>query len=70
MLSVHVGPIDTDMTQSLDIAKSSPRFVAATALDALERGDSEVLVDEATRAVKAALCGPVEGLTFSLGEQR
>lgn len=69
VLSVHVGPIDTDMTQSLDIAKSSPQFVAATALDALERGDSEVLVDEATRAVKASLCGPVEGLTFSLGEQ-
>jgi NAD(P)-dependent dehydrogenase (short-subunit alcohol dehydrogenase family) len=68
VLSVHVGPIDTDMTQSLDIAKSSPQFVASTALDALERGDSEVLVDEATRAVKAALCGPVEGLTFSLGE--
>jgi NAD(P)-dependent dehydrogenase (short-subunit alcohol dehydrogenase family) len=68
VLSVHVGPIDTDMARSLDIAKSSPHFVAATALDALERGDSEVLVDEATRAVKAALCGPVEGLTFSLGE--
>jgi NAD(P)-dependent dehydrogenase (short-subunit alcohol dehydrogenase family) len=69
VLSVHVGPIDTDMARSLDIAKSSPEFVAATALDALERGDSEVLVDEATRAVKAALCGPVEGLAFSLGAQ-
>jgi NAD(P)-dependent dehydrogenase (short-subunit alcohol dehydrogenase family) len=68
VLSVHVGPIDTDMARSLDIAKSSPHFVAATALDALARGDSEVLVDEATRAVKAALCGPVDGLTFSLSE--
>ena len=57
------------MARSLDVAKSSPQLVAAAALDALERGDSEVLVDEATRAVKAALCGPVEGLTFSLGGQ-
>lgn len=70
VLSVHVGPIDTDMARSLDIAKSSPTFVAATALDALERGDSEVLVDEATRVVKAALCGPVDGLTFALAEHQ
>lgn len=69
VLSVHVGPIDTDMARSLDVPKSSPHFVASTALDALERGASEVLVDDATRAVKAALCGPVEGLTFALGTQ-
>lgn len=69
VLGVHVGPIDTDMSRSLDMAKSSPQFVAATVLDALERGDSEVLVDEVTRAVKAALSGPVEGLTFSLVEK-
>ena len=69
VLSVHVGPIDTDMTRSLDVAKNSPHFVAASALDALERGDSEVLVDEATRLVKAALCGPVESLTVSRDNQ-
>ena len=57
------------MVRSLDVTKSSPHLVAAAALDALDRGDSEVLVDDAPRTVKAALCGPVEGLTLSLGEQ-
>jgi NAD(P)-dependent dehydrogenase (short-subunit alcohol dehydrogenase family) len=66
VLGVHVGPIDTDMSRSLDMPKSSPLFVATTVLDALERGEDEVLVDDATRAVKAALSGPVTGLTFEL----
>lgn len=68
VLSVHVGPIDTDMTKSLDIEKNSPQFVVATVLDALARGDSEILVDEATRAAKAALCQPVPSLDYSRDE--
>lgn len=59
-------PIDTEMSRTLDVPKSSPEFVATTVLDALERGDDEELVDDATRAVKAALSGPVEGLTYTL----
>lgn len=66
VLGVHVGPIDTDMARPLNVPKSPPEFVAGKILDALERADSEVLVDDATRAVKAALSGPVEGLTFEL----
>jgi hypothetical protein len=31
-------------------------------VDAVENGDTEVLVDEITRHFKAALSGPVEGL--------
>jgi hypothetical protein len=55
---VHVGPIDTDMSAELEVVKSSPEFVARAALDALERGDTEVLVDAVTRGLKAALSGP------------
>jgi NAD(P)-dependent dehydrogenase (short-subunit alcohol dehydrogenase family) len=66
VLGVYVGPIDTEMSRPLDVVKSPPEFVARTALDALEDGQSEVLVDDATRAVKATLSGPVEGLTFDL----
>jgi hypothetical protein len=66
ILSVHVGPIDTEMTRTLDVPKVSPAFVVGKVLDALEAGDSEVLVDDVTRSFKAVLSGPVEGLTFSL----
>jgi NAD(P)-dependent dehydrogenase (short-subunit alcohol dehydrogenase family) len=66
VLGVYVGPIDTEMSRPLDVVRSPPEFVAKAALDALEDGQSEVLVDDATRAVKAALSGPVEGLTFDL----
>jgi NAD(P)-dependent dehydrogenase (short-subunit alcohol dehydrogenase family) len=66
VLSVHVGPIDTEMTRALDVPKVSPVFVAGKVLDALESGDSEVLVDDLTRSYKAILSGPVEGLTFTL----
>jgi len=66
VLGVHVGPIDTEMTRTLDVAKVSPAFVVGKVLDALEAGDSEVLVDDVTRSFKAVLSGPVEGLTFSL----
>jgi NAD(P)-dependent dehydrogenase (short-subunit alcohol dehydrogenase family) len=66
VLGVYVGPIDTEMSRPLEVVKSPPELVAKAALDALEDGQSEVLVDDATRAVKAALSGPVEGLTFDL----
>jgi hypothetical protein len=36
--------------------------LAKQILDAVERGDTDVLADDATRQVKAALSGPVEGL--------
>jgi DNA-binding GntR family transcriptional regulator len=36
--------------------------VAKQILDAVECGDAEVLADDTTRHVKAALSGPVEGL--------
>ena len=38
-------------------------LLAELALDGIEDGSNEVLVDAMTRQMKAALAGPVEGLT-------
>ncbi|QXE33189.1 SDR family oxidoreductase [Streptomyces sp. GMY02] len=65
VLGVHLGYADTDMIRALDVPKSDPRTVAREVLTALEKGESEVLVDEASRHFKAALTGPVEGLSMS-----
>ncbi|MFJ4922869.1 SDR family oxidoreductase [Streptomyces sp. NPDC088725] len=62
VLGVHLGYTDTDMTAGLDVVKNDPRDVARDVLAALERGESEVLVDDVTRHFKALLSGPVEGL--------
>ncbi|MEU3563330.1 SDR family oxidoreductase [Kitasatospora sp. NPDC006786] len=67
VLGVHLGFADTDMVAALPVEKVPPAEVARLVLDALARGESEVLVDDATRAVKAALSGPVEGLTVRIG---
>ncbi|MGV9952619.1 hypothetical protein ACWDU0_12085 [Streptomyces cellulosae] len=42
-----------------------PRDVAAQVVEALLKGESEVLADEVTRHFKAALSGPVEGLAVA-----
>ncbi|MEZ0051129.1 NAD(P)-dependent dehydrogenase (short-subunit alcohol dehydrogenase family) [Mycobacterium sp. MAA66] len=55
VVGVHAGFIDTDMAASVVEAKISPREVAAQALEAVERGKTEVLTDDWTRYVKASL---------------
>jgi NAD(P)-dependent dehydrogenase (short-subunit alcohol dehydrogenase family) len=55
VVGVHAGFIDTDMTVGIDAPKSSPADVARQVLDAVEAGQVEVLADERTRKVKAAL---------------
>ncbi|WP_230981556.1 hypothetical protein [Mycobacterium malmoense] len=42
--------------------KNDARQVAREIVDGLERGDAEVLADDDTRHIKAALSGPVEAL--------
>lgn len=54
---LHVGFIDTDMAAHIDAPKTSPRDVAAQALDGVEAGAAEVLADDVTRGVKAGLAG-------------
>ncbi len=55
VVGVHVGYVDTDLIASFDVEKIQPGEVATAALDGLEAGEPEVLVDEGTRQVKAAL---------------
>lgn len=62
---VHVGYIDTDLAAHIDAPKSTPRAVAAAALDGVEAGAAEVLADEVTRGVKAGLSG--EPMAFPVG---
>jgi NAD(P)-dependent dehydrogenase (short-subunit alcohol dehydrogenase family) len=66
VVGVHLGFADTDMVARLPVEKLSPAVVAEAVLDGVENGDSEVLVDETSRFFKAALSGPVEGLTVSI----
>jgi NAD(P)-dependent dehydrogenase (short-subunit alcohol dehydrogenase family) len=55
VLGLHVGFIDTDMTQGIDLPKLAPADVVARAYEALEAGDKEVLIDELSKNVKRGL---------------
>jgi NAD(P)-dependent dehydrogenase (short-subunit alcohol dehydrogenase family) len=55
VVGVHVGFVDTDLVAALDVDKVAPEAVAAAALDALELGRPEALVDEFSRSIKAGL---------------
>lgn len=68
VLGVHAAFIDTDMAADIKLPKLTPAQVATRIVDALEAGAIEVLTDDTTVNVKAALSGPVENLSFSLPE--
>lgn len=55
VVGVHVGFVDTDLTAGLDTPKVQPTQVATAALDALEIGQPEAIVDDFSRSVKAGL---------------
>jgi len=55
VVGVHVGFVDTDLTAALDLDKIAPAAVAAAALDAVEAGEPEAIVDDLSRQVKAGL---------------
>ncbi|GIF97077.1 SDR family oxidoreductase [Catellatospora citrea] len=52
---LHMGSTDTDMMAGLDVAKNDPADVVRAALDGIEAGRPEVLVDDASVQAKAAL---------------
>jgi NAD(P)-dependent dehydrogenase (short-subunit alcohol dehydrogenase family) len=60
--AVHVGYVDTDMTARVDAPKTAPDAVASAVLDGVAAGEHEVLVDDFSRQVRAALSGPLSGL--------
>jgi NAD(P)-dependent dehydrogenase (short-subunit alcohol dehydrogenase family) len=55
LVGVHVGFVDTDLTAGLEVDKVAPATVAASALDAVEAGEPEAIVDDLSRQVKAGL---------------
>ncbi|MGP4047106.1 SDR family oxidoreductase [Streptomyces sp. 2A115] len=54
---VHLGAADTDMMAGRDAPKIDPADVARASLDGVQAGAIEVLVDDPSRFVKAALSG-------------
>jgi NAD(P)-dependent dehydrogenase (short-subunit alcohol dehydrogenase family) len=54
---VLLGAADTDIMASYDGPKIDPRQVARLALDGLDAGSTEVIVDDWTAMVKASLAG-------------
>jgi NAD(P)-dependent dehydrogenase (short-subunit alcohol dehydrogenase family) len=58
--ALHVGYMDTDMTRVLDVPKADPADIARIALKALDEGREEIVADEPSRQVKAALSGGLE----------
>jgi NAD(P)-dependent dehydrogenase (short-subunit alcohol dehydrogenase family) len=60
VVAAHSGFIDTRLAEGFDVPKHAPAEVAAQILDAVESGREEVLADERTRAMKAALPNDLE----------
>jgi NAD(P)-dependent dehydrogenase (short-subunit alcohol dehydrogenase family) len=55
VVAVHVGYLDTDMTARLDVPKLDPAGVARQVIDGIAEGREEILADDLSRTVKAAL---------------
>ena len=55
VVGLHAGFIDTDLIRAFDVPKATPQDVVRQAYEAIEAGEVEVRVDEATRQVKAGL---------------
>lgn len=66
VVGVHAGLIETDMAADIPGPRSTAAQIAVRIVDGLESGATEVLADDVSVEVKAALSGPVENLTFAL----
>jgi NAD(P)-dependent dehydrogenase (short-subunit alcohol dehydrogenase family) len=67
VVGVHLGFTDTDLTKLVTAPKIAPSVVAIAALDGVEAGSTEVLVDDVSKYFKSMLAGPVEGLNLPRG---
>jgi len=66
---LHLGYTDTPMIAELDVDKNDPADVVRAAIDGIENNEYEVLVDDASRNIKAALALPIEALYPDLPRQ-
>jgi NAD(P)-dependent dehydrogenase (short-subunit alcohol dehydrogenase family) len=49
--AVLTGPVDTDMTRSIDIPKASPQSVARAIFDAIEKDEEDIFPDAMSQSV-------------------
>jgi NAD(P)-dependent dehydrogenase (short-subunit alcohol dehydrogenase family) len=61
VLGLHVGFMDTDLTNGIDVPKASPEDVARQTYDALAAGKSEVMADKGTATLKGTLAAEMPG---------
>ena len=61
VLGLHVGFIDTDLTNGIDVPKADPADVVNQTYDALAAGKSEVMADKGTEALKRTLAAEQPG---------
>lgn len=59
VVGVYMGYVDTDMTAGVKAPKTSVQDAVRSVLDGVEAGDSEILVDDVARQVRAGLHLPV-----------
>lgn len=59
---LHVGFMDTDMARGITSLKNDPAEVAKVAIDGIEAGAYEMLIDDLSRKVQAGLSGGVAAL--------
>jgi NAD(P)-dependent dehydrogenase (short-subunit alcohol dehydrogenase family) len=59
---LHVGFIDTDLVRDFEGAKTSPSEVARLAVEGLAAGSHEIVIDDRSRTVQAALSHGVPAL--------
>ena len=59
---LHVGYMDTDMTAAVTAPKSDPADIAKIAIDGIEQDLCEIVADDASREIQAALAGGVPAL--------
>lgn len=60
VLGVHVGYVDTAMAAHTTDPKVNPAVLVASVFDALEAGEHEILADQTSIQLKAALSAPLE----------
>lgn len=62
VVGVHVGYVDTAMAANVTDPKLDPAVLVTKVLDATEAGEYEVLADDTSVHLKAALSAPLEAL--------
>lgn len=61
VLGLHVGFVDTDLTNGIDVPKANPEDVVRQTYDALAAGKSEVMADTGTTVLKSTLAAEEPG---------